>query len=583
MLAGIWRDVLGVERVGTLDSFFELGGHSLNATRVISRARQEYGLDVSLRDLFTAPTVSGLAAQIASRRRVARSPIETVEPAADYALSYGQRRLWVLEQLRGDGPAAYNVPAALFLHGALDIAALERAFQRVIERHESLRTSFVSINGEPRQQVSAAVDFHIDIGDVSTFDLPDERFDEEARRLAHAGFDLTRAPLLRVSLMRLGPATHGLAVVAHHIVTDGWSIPILVRELMACYRSALEGRPPDLPALQIHYKDYAAWQRAHLQEESMAPHREYWRGVFADPVAPLDLPADFPRPPIQTFEGDQFRVDLDEDLASAVRGLAERHGASLFTTLLASVTILFARTSGQDDVTVGSPIAGRTHPSLDDQIGYYVNMVPLRARVRRGEPFAAFLQRLRDIVSAAVEHQTYPFDRLVEDMVIARDLGRSPLFDVVVAMDCQRRRGADTAWAAGGGAAHRLPGEQVRPDRDVSRARFQPAPGRRVRIQHRAVPAGNDSQPRRPPRAAVARHRRAAGRGGRTTAASSRARAQRRERSMELGSGGAGARPEPGGVVRGAGGAHTTRHGDCVCGESSHLRRARRLGERRRS
>ncbi len=283
--------------------------------------------------------------------------------------------------------------------------------------------------------MSTAVDFRIDVADLSTSVRPEERFDEEARVLAHAGFDLTRAPLLRVALRRLGENSHGLAVVVHHIVTDGWSIPILVRELMACYRGASIGRAPDLPPLRIQYKDFAAWQHTQLQEESAAQHRDYWRHVFAESPTPLDLPTDFARPAVQTFEGDQFRLDFDADLAGAVRALAERQGVSLFVMLLASVTVLLARTSGQDDVTLGSPIAGRTHPSLDDQIGYYVNLAPLRTRVRRGESFAAFLHRVRDVFSAAVEHQTYPFDRLVEDLVVARDLGRSPLFDVVVAMD----------------------------------------------------------------------------------------------------------------------------------------------------
>ncbi len=445
VIAGIWREALGVERAGIFDNFFEHGGHSLKAARMVSRARHEHGLDLSLRDLFTYPTIAGLADQVASRRRVARARIPAVAAAADYALSYGQRRLWVLEQLRSDGPAAYNVPAAFLVYGPLNTGALEQALHTVIQRHEVLRTCIVVVDGEPRQHVSPAVDFHLDVADLSKSDRPRELFEEDVRRLAHAPFDLAHAPLVRVALRTIGSDVHGLAVVIHHIATDGWSIPILMRELMVCYQDAREGRTPDLPLMRVQYRDYAAWQRAQVDADSIASHRDYWRRVFADESAPLTLPIDAPRPAVQTFDGSRFRFDLDAELAAHLRALSVERGASLFMMLLAGMNVLLARISGQNDVTVGSPMAGRTHPDLDDQIGYYVNTVPLRTMVRNGERFVDLLERTRDVVAAAFEHQAYPFDRLVDDVRVTRDLARSPLFDVMVAMETTAR--ADLALA----------------------------------------------------------------------------------------------------------------------------------------
>lgn len=439
ILADVWRDALELDRVGIFDNFFDHGGHSLKAARMVSRARLEHGLDFSLRDLFTHPTVAELAEEIAARRRVAHAPIPAIPDAADYALSYGQRRLWVLEQLRGDGPAAYNVPAAFVIRGTLDVPALEAAFHRLIQRHEVLRTRIVTIDGEPRQQVVDASQFRLGVVDLSTIPNPLEAFDRELRAFAHAPFDLSTAPLVRVLLRRLGPDSHGLGVVIHHIATDGWSIPILMRELVACYRDGVEGRTASLPSLPLQYRDYAAWQHAALNSDAALTHREYWQSVFAEPPLPLELPTDRARPAVQTFEGDQFRITFDLSLSAAVRALAAEHGASVFMTLLAAMNVLLARMSGQRDITVGSPMAGRTHPDLDDQIGYFVNTVPLRTILSGEDTFTTLLKRTRESVTAAFEHQAYPFDRLVDDLDIPRDMARSPLFDVMVAMENNER------------------------------------------------------------------------------------------------------------------------------------------------
>jgi amino acid adenylation domain-containing protein/non-ribosomal peptide synthase protein (TIGR01720 family) len=435
MLATAWGEALDMEEVGVFDNFFDHGGHSLKAVRLVSRARQEHGLDLSIKDVFTHPTIAELAEHLCSRERVEASHIALVADADDYLLSYGQRRLWVLDKLRGDGPAAYNVPAAFVLQGPLDARALRTAFHTVLQRHEVLRTSIEVRDGEPRQRVLAKVDMPFSEFDWSTVERPLDRFDAEVRRLAHAPFDLEIAPLIRVALAKFRSDRHGLAVVVHHIATDGWSIPILMRELVAAYRDAAEGRTSPLPNLRVQYKDFSVWQRAQVDGQAAAVHRAYWQQTFADLPPPLALPTDDPRPAVQTFEGRQYGVDLEASLAARIRTFAEAHGVSLYMLLLAAMKVLLARMSGQEDVTVGSPMAGRTHPDLDDQIGYYVNTVPLRTTVRGADRFVDLLARVRDVVSAAYEHQIYPFDRIVDDLDIERDLSRSPLFDVMVAME----------------------------------------------------------------------------------------------------------------------------------------------------
>lgn len=450
-LAALWRDALDLDQVGIFDGFFDHGGHSLKAARMIARARQTHGLDVVLRDLFLHPTIAALAAELQSRQQVAVAAIPDVAPAPLYPVSYGQRRLWVLEQLRGNGPSAYHVPAAFRLRGHVDAGALERAFQAVIDRHEVLRTQFVVIDSEPRQQILTTVRFTLDVRDLTPAHDPDAAADNAIRAMAHGPFDLGTAPLLRAALYRTAPDTWVLGVVMHHIATDGWSIPVLMRELVIAYRDARDGRAPDLPARRVQYKEYAAWQRSELDGADHRDHREYWRSRFADLPAALALPTDRPRGPVQTFEGDQIALTLDPALSAGVRALAAAQGATVFMTLVAAVTALLARTAGQRDITVGSPIAGRTHPDLHDQIGYFVNTVPLRLTVSDDDTFASLVARARDVVTSADAHQSYPFDRLVDDLAIVRDLARSPLFDVMVAMD------------HGDGGAFTLPGIEITP------------------------------------------------------------------------------------------------------------------------
>lgn len=431
-LAAIWANLLGVDDVGTNESFFDLGGHSLKAIRMLSRAAQVLGAELTLGDLFADPTIRGLATRAGSGRATANTPIPPAAPAATYPLSGAQRRLWILSEMGGDGTVAYNVPAAFVLSGDVRIDALNDAFSRLIARHESLRTRFVVVDGQPRQEIVDAPSFAVE---VRTTPVTEEAFAREAAALAHQPIGFDQAPLLRAALRALDGQRWGLSIVMHHVVTDGWSMPILVRELLAFYDDARRGVASTLPPLRVHYKDYAVWQQAQLESSAAADADAFWREMFHEPPPAIDLPTDAPRPPVQRFHGETLSLTINRDVADGLRALSTRHGATLFMTLLAALDVLLYRYTGESDVTVGSPMTGRVHPDLEDQVGFYVNTLALRTRLNPREPFASLLDRVRDTTAAAFGHQSWPFDRLVEGLRLPRNLGRSPLFDIMLVVE----------------------------------------------------------------------------------------------------------------------------------------------------
>ncbi len=366
------------------------------------------------------------------------APIPRIPDAEDYELSHAQRRLWVLIQLE-DEVTAYNIPLHLLFHGPLDRSALEAAFARLIQRHESLRSTFTTVGGEPRQNVHAFTDFQIDFVDCSG----DGRGEEKARRLGWEGarkpFDLERGPLLRVTLVRLETDKHAFLFTMHHIVSDGWSIGLLSQELMEQYRASLLGQEDPRPPLRVQYRDYAHWQNRLLEDRSASGHRAYWCNRLSHEVSSLNLPSDFTRPSVQTFNGKELSVQIGSERAQAVLYLCRERNASLFMALLAVVKVLLFRYTGQEDVIVGSPIAGRTHRDLEDQIGFYLNTLALRDRLDATQSFRELLSQVKNTVSEALDHQVYPFDRLVDDLDLQRDLSRSPLFDVAVILQKPER------------------------------------------------------------------------------------------------------------------------------------------------
>ncbi|HEU4511146.1 MAG TPA: amino acid adenylation domain-containing protein [Pyrinomonadaceae bacterium] len=437
VLAGIWSVLLRVEKVGVHDNFFELGGHSLLATQLVSRVREAFGVEMAVRELFEHPTVAGLAAAIEEMLNaghgVQAPPIVKVSREAELPLSYGQQRLWFLDQLE-PGSSAYNMGVAVRLQGTLVVDVLAQSFTEIVRRHESLRTRFGVVDGRPVPLIDEIPRFSLPVFDLST--LSEEERDSEARRLAKEEtsrpFDLLNGPLLRASVLRLGAEEFMLLATMHHITGDGWSLGILVRELTTLYEAFSAGRPSPLPDLTIQYADYAHWQREWLQGEVLEKQLSYWKQQMADAPPVLELPADYARPQEQSFRGEQLSITFSDRLSAQVQQLSRREGVTLFMTLLAAWQILLSRYSGQQDIVVGSPTANRNRSETESLIGFFVNTLVLRTDLSGDPRFVELLRRVREVALGAYAHQDVPFEKLVEELQPERDLSRSPLFQVML-------------------------------------------------------------------------------------------------------------------------------------------------------
>ncbi|HTG31297.1 MAG TPA: non-ribosomal peptide synthase/polyketide synthase, partial [Thermoanaerobaculia bacterium] len=454
IVAAIWCDVLRVPQVSRSANFFELGGHSLLATQVVSRLRSATGVDIALRELFQAPTVEALAAALeaalsAGASIAAAPPIEPVPRQGSLPLSFAQERLWFLDRL-APGNAAYNIPLALVGHGELSLPAMAAAIGEIVRRHEALRTTYVAVDDRPAQVIAPAEDWTLPLLDLSA--LPEVSGREEARRLADetmaAPFILERDPVLRVRAVRIGRTEHVLLLVIHHIAADGWSVGVLVEEIAALYPAALAGVAVGpggrsvLPELAVQYADFAVWQRQWLQGEVLERQLAYWRETLAT-VSALDLPTDRPRPPLQSFRGGTRIRAIGPEVNRALSSLARQHDATLFMVLLAAVEALLGRYTGQEDVTLGSPIANRNRAEIEPLIGFFVNSLVFRGDLRGDPPFRELLARTRRAALGAYSHQDLPFERLVEELRPERRLSHNPLFQVVCALQNAPLRAID--------------------------------------------------------------------------------------------------------------------------------------------
>ncbi len=423
-IAAIWAEILGVERVGLDDNFFELGGHSLLATRVISRVRQEQQLDASLKALFERPVLEAFA-QGLERTTDAVSTIPLADRQQPLALSFAQERQWFLWQLEPES-AAYHIPSALRLRGRLDVDALQRSFDSLVARHETLRTRFRLEGGRSYQQVQPAVSVSIEREQFG-----EEGLIERIQAIVVQPFDLERGPLLRVNLLQLAEDDHVLVLVQHHIVSDGWSMQVMVEELVQLYAGYSQGLDVVLPALPIQYADYALWQRSWMEAGERERQLAYWTGLLGGEQPVLELPFDRPRPARQSHRGAQLGFELSRELVEAVRALAQREGASSFMLLLASFQALLYRYSGQADIRVGVPIANRNRVETERLIGFFVNTQVLKADLDGRMGFDELLAQARQRALEAQAHQDLPFEQLVEALQPERNASHNPLFQVL--------------------------------------------------------------------------------------------------------------------------------------------------------
>ncbi|MBW4500879.1 MAG: SDR family NAD(P)-dependent oxidoreductase [Scytonema hyalinum WJT4-NPBG1] len=435
-IAEIWQQFLGIEQVGIHDNFFELGGHSLLATQVISRLRKVFQVELPLRCLFESPTIAKLAETIEKTMKAGQGlmapPIAPVPREKNLPLSFAQQRLWFLNQL-APHDTSYNISTTVRLIGSLNVPALEQSLNEIVRRHEVLRTTFTTVNGQPVQVIAPTLTLAVPVVDFSEIlDNKQQNIHTIAKEEAEKPFALDKSPLLRVTLLRLGEADNVVLFTMHHIISDGWSMGVIIREIATLYEAFCLGKSSPLPELPIQYADFAVWQRQWLQGEVLETQLAYWKQQLGNNLPVLKLPTDCPRPAVQTHRGARQSLRLDKTLSEALKKLTTEEGVTLFMTLLAAFVILLHYYSEQDDIVVGTDVANRNQAETEGLIGFFVNQLVLRTYLGGNPNFRELLGRVRDCTLGAYAHQDLPFDKLVEVLNPERQLSHTPLFQVKI-------------------------------------------------------------------------------------------------------------------------------------------------------
>ncbi|MEP6803425.1 MAG: amino acid adenylation domain-containing protein, partial [Flavobacterium sp.] len=435
-LVEIWKEVLGIDQIGITDNFFELGGHSLLLGQVINRIHKQLEQTVSFKTFFISPTIEGLSKQL---QKNIYSAIEQAPESQFYPLTPSQNRLWVLSQLEG-GETIYNMPAAVKLKGIIDIVRFNQAFIQLIARHEILRTSFrANKDGEVSQFIVGIdeVKFKIKEKDFSATTDIEQRIADYLEEKNNEIFDLEQAPLIKASLIKFDQHEHLFFLSLHHIIGDGWSIEVLIAEVTRIYNGLMQGKEINLPALNIQYKDYAVWLNDHLQQEKYQKSAQYWLQQFEGELPVLNLPSFKKRPLIQTHNGNNITHQFSSDFLEKLKTFSKEQDVTLFMTLMTGINALLYLYTGQNDIIVGTPIAGREHPDLENQIGLYLNTLAIRTVLEEDTNFTDLLKKQKEVLVEAFEHQNYPFDELIGKLNLKRDSSRSALFDVLVVLQNQ--------------------------------------------------------------------------------------------------------------------------------------------------
>jgi amino acid adenylation domain-containing protein/non-ribosomal peptide synthase protein (TIGR01720 family) len=435
-LTKIWENILDKQDIGVKDDFFEIGGHSLKAMHVVSKIYEELNVKIELRNLFKNSTIEGLSRFIEVSVKADFKSIPIIPQQDDYPVSHAQKRLWVLDRLE-ERKTAYNIPDVYIFKGSLNTDAFGKALNTIISRHESLRTVFTTVNEQPRQKILAedAHAFKLEYIDLRN---ESEQKEEITKKLvaeqANTIFDLEKGPLLKAKLLQLENESHVFLLTMHHIISDGWSMGVLVKEVSLLYNLYRDGKENTLQPLRIQYKDYTDWQNKQLEGDNLKDYQEYWLNQFEGEIPVLQIATDYPRPAVKTYNGRSAALNLDKELTSEIRDFSRQNGVTIFMTLLATVKVLLYKYSGQEDIIVGSPIVSREHADLEEQIGFYVNTLALRSKFKGTEDFISLLTSIKENTIKAFDYQVYPFDKLVDDLSLERLVDRSPLFDVVVAL-----------------------------------------------------------------------------------------------------------------------------------------------------